>query len=172
MNPTPVSPYVLPALPRILITFCYNAGLLAAIGLSANYLFVLRSALTGHADRYVALRSRLRPLLSIVGVVLIIAAYADLAVTIARSEANPDYAGAFLPSTMAHFVVAPAGDEDWISAGVLAVVQFALLVIAGAALLASRSRRIAGHGVAAGLVFSVLGAVVSVLPTASGAMCS
>jgi copper transport protein len=130
-----------PAWWRVLSELTYFLGLAAVIGGTVTYLAVLRPVLRttergiDDAD-VIVMRHRSATLLAWSGLVLVVAAYGELAGRMARANTGSSFGEALIPSRMWQFLAQPAKAGSWVSTGTLILVENVLFVVVAALLVA------------------------------------
>ncbi|MGH3721403.1 MAG: CopD family protein [Pseudonocardiaceae bacterium] len=165
-----------PAWWRVLSTFAYFVALASVIGGTLTYLVVVRPVLRakerGIEDTdVVVMRRRSATLLASSGLVLVVAAYVQLAGQVARADKGTSFGAALAPARMWHYLAQPAKAGSWVSSGTLILVQNVLFVVVAALLVSLfvpgvRDRLDSVATVAAS--FAVTASVVTSLPTNLG----
>ncbi|MGH3772267.1 MAG: CopD family protein [Pseudonocardiaceae bacterium] len=113
----------------------------SVIGGTLTYLAVVRPVLrakeTGIEDAdVVVMRRRSATLLASSGLVLVVAAYLQLASQVARADKSTSFGAALAPARMWHYLAQPAKAGSWVSSGTLILVQNLLFVVVAALLVA------------------------------------
>jgi putative copper export protein len=162
-----------PAWWRVLSEWAYFVALASVIGGPVTYLSVVRPVLrarqTGIEETDVAVMDhRSARLLASSGLVLVVAAYFQLAARVARADTGTSFGAALAPARMWQFLTQPAKPGSWVSSGALILVQNLLFVVVAMLLVAlfgpdARDRL---RGVATlAASFAVAASVVTSLPT-------
>ncbi|MGH3671915.1 MAG: CopD family protein [Pseudonocardiaceae bacterium] len=130
-----------PAWWRVQSGFAYFISLASVIGGALTYLVVVRPVLRAKEIRIedsdlVVMRRRSATLFSWSGFALVVAAYFQLASSVARADTGTSFGQALAPARMWPFLTQPAKAGSWVSSGTLILVQN-ILFVAVAALLAS-----------------------------------
>ena len=166
--PAPAAPPVW----RVLTEFLYFATLSGATGGAGAYALTVGPALRHRPAAAPAIVRRAATGLGVLGPVLVVALWLQLAATVAGSGKAMPFGSALSPAAIATYVGKPAADGEWLAAGALMAVQFALylaaaLVLATLLVPAARARVRGLAGSAA--VLAVVGTAIGAVPTnASG----
>ncbi|MGH3827195.1 MAG: copper resistance D family protein [Pseudonocardiaceae bacterium] len=128
-----------PAWWRILSEFAYFVTLASVMGGTLTYLTVVRPVLrakeSGIEDADVTvIRRRSATLLASFGLALMVAAYAQLADRVARTDTGTSFGEALVPARMWHFLARPAEVGSWVSSGTLILAQNVLFTVVAALL--------------------------------------
>lgn len=164
-NPTP-------ELWRIITKMAYFAGLIAATGVCMLHLLVLRPVLRRDSvaaqDREVLAR-RTNLLLGSIGLWFLVALYFQLAGKAARVKGKTlPYGQALEPGSIWTYVTTPGGKHDWIGAGAIFGVQFALWTITALVLMALWLKRFRARTtpfVVVALAANFIGQMITLVPT-------
>jgi copper transport protein len=166
-----------PAWWRVLSEFAYLVALASVLGGTLTYLAVVRPVLRAkqrviEGSDVTVLRRRSATLLAWPGLVLVVAAYAQIAVRVARADTGTSFGAALAPARVWHFLAQPVKAGSWVSSGTLILVQGVLFVVVAVLLFSLfvpgvQDRLDSVATVAAS--FTVLASVVTSLPTDLGA---
>lgn len=134
-----------PAWWRVLSELVYFLALASVIGGTVTYLAVLRPVLrtmeSGVEDAdVVIMRRRSATLLASSGLVLVVAAYGELAGRVARAGTGTSFGAALAPSQMWQFLAQPPKAGSWVSTGTLILVENLLFAVVAALLVSLFAR--------------------------------
>ncbi|MGH3870937.1 MAG: CopD family protein [Pseudonocardiaceae bacterium] len=162
-----------PAWWRVLSLFAYFVAVALVVGGTLTYLVVVRPVLRARESGLedgdvVVLRHRSATLLAASGIVLVVAAYVQLAARVARADPATSFGAALAPARMWHFFALPAKAGSWVSSGTLILVQNVLFAVVAVLLISLfvpgvRDRLDSVATVAA--LLAVTASVVTSLPT-------
>jgi copper transport protein len=162
--PAPAAPPVW----RVLTEFLYFAALSGATGGAGAYALTVGPALRHRPAAAPAIARRAATGLGVLGPVLVVALWLQLAATVAGTGKGMPFGSALSPAAITTYVGKPATDGEWLAAGALMAVQFVLylaaaLVLATLLVPAARARVRGLAGSAA--VLAVVGTAVGAVPT-------
>ncbi|WP_433289931.1 copper resistance D family protein [Pseudonocardia sp. CA-142604] len=153
---------------RVLPEFLYFAALSGATGGAGAYVLAVGPALRHGPAAAPTIARKAATGLGVLGPVLVVALWLQLAVTVAGAGKGMPFGSALSPGAIATYIGKPADDGEWLASGVLTAVQFAFYLAAALVLAAllvpaacTRVRRLAGSAA----VLAVVGTAAAAVPT-------